>query len=97
MFIFFQSLSLAEPRLRNPELDCRPSMIVCEANANDKYTRKNTHYLSGIRTHGHSVQSIKAYALDCAATLVFDRLIHRLNVLNQLFGSYCSSDFSVGV
>jgi hypothetical protein len=34
----------------------------------DEQTRTNTHALSGIRTHGLSAQTIKAYASHRAAT-----------------------------
>jgi len=36
----------------------------------DKYTRTNIHALSGVRTHGLSVQAIKAYASDLKPMLV---------------------------
>jgi hypothetical protein len=37
----------------------------------DEQTTRNAHALSGIRTHGHSVQAINAYASDGAATHTF--------------------------
>jgi hypothetical protein len=39
-------------------------MIGWQVNDDDEYMRTNIHVLSGIRTHGLSVQAIKAYASD---------------------------------
>jgi hypothetical protein len=43
-------------------------MIGWKVNDDDEQTRANIHALSGIRTHGLSVQAINAYTSDRAAT-----------------------------
>jgi hypothetical protein len=44
-------------------------------NYDDKYTKANIHALIGIRTHGVSVQAIKAYASDYTATWTWYALV----------------------
>jgi hypothetical protein len=36
-------------------------------NNDDEWTKKNTHALGGVQTHGLSTWAIKAYASDCMA------------------------------
>jgi hypothetical protein len=43
-------------------------MILSQVNDDDEWTRTSIYALSGIRTHDLSLQAIKAYASDLAAT-----------------------------
>jgi hypothetical protein len=52
-------------------------------NYDDEHTKANIHALIGIRTHGVSVQAIKAYASDCKATWTGYALVK--NVYQRLY------------